>query len=101
MICNLLLCDLNSRFLFLWYVGANSVVFCLYISSTAKTNDNDKQKQKIPTSIGIPRPSEHGLTCLAWNDCLFEPAKLAVGGYSKKAVVWTFDGKWREVMCIL
>jgi nucleoporin SEH1 len=48
------------------------------------------------------RQSEHGITCLAWNECVFEPAKIAVGGYSRKAVVWTFDAsqegpsKWRE-----
>lgn len=49
------------------------------------------------------RHSEHGLTCLAWNECVFEPAKIAVGGYSRRATVWTFEatesgsGKWREV----
>ena len=35
--------------------------------------------------------SEHGLTCIAWNDCPFEPAKLAVGGYSKIARVLTLE----------
>jgi len=41
--------------------------------------------------------SEHGLTCLSWNECPFEPAKIAVGGYSKRAVVLTLDnGRWRE-----
>ncbi len=47
--------------------------------------------------------SEHGLTRLAWNDCVFEPPKIAVGGYSKRVSIWTFDstdgsnGRWREV----
>jgi hypothetical protein len=36
--------------------------------------------------------SEHGLTCISWNDCPFEPAKLAVGGYSKVARVYTLEG---------
>lgn len=51
--------------------------------------------------------SEHGLTCLTWNVCPFEPAKLAVGGYSSRAVVLTQDTndnggptKWREE-CVL
>lgn len=35
--------------------------------------------------------SEHGLTCIAWNDCPFEPAKIAVGGYSKIARVLTLE----------
>jgi nucleoporin SEH1 len=45
------------------------------------------------------RFSSHGLTCLSWNDCPFELAKLAVGGYSKHAVVWSCDrktGRWVE-----
>lgn len=37
--------------------------------------------------------SEHGLTCMAWNDCPFEPHKFAVGGYSKRAVILSLDGK--------
>lgn len=41
--------------------------------------------------------SEHGLTCLSWNTCPFEPAKIAVGGYSMRAVIFTCEnGKWRE-----
>jgi WD40 repeat protein len=35
--------------------------------------------------------SEHGLTCVAWNDCPFEPAKLAVGGYSRVARVYSLE----------
>lgn len=35
--------------------------------------------------------SEHGLTCVSWNDCPFEAAKLAVGGYSKKVVVLSLE----------
>lgn len=58
------------------------------------------------TSAGSSK-SEHGLTCLTWNVCPFEPAKLAVGGYSSRAVVLTQDSgdiggsnKWREE-CVL
>ena len=35
--------------------------------------------------------SEHGLTCLAWNESQFEPIKIAVGGYSRRAVVLAID----------
>ena len=35
--------------------------------------------------------SEHGLTCLSWNSCPFEPEKIAVGGYSKKAAVYSLE----------
>ncbi len=43
--------------------------------------------------------SEHGLTCISWNDCPFEPAKLAVGGHSKRAVVLSLErNQLREVM---
>ncbi len=46
--------------------------------------------------------SEHGLTCISWNDCPFEPAKLAVGGYSKRAVVLSLErNQLREVLFIL
>lgn len=45
--------------------------------------------------------SEHGLTCIAWNDCPFEPAKIAVGGYSKIARVLTLEkNTLREVICL-
>lgn len=50
--------------------------------------------------------TEHGVTCISWNESPFEPPKLAVGSYSKKASVWTSDataggnGKWREE-CVL
>lgn len=33
--------------------------------------------------------SEHGLTSLAWNDCPFEPGRLAVGGFSKRVVIYS------------
>jgi hypothetical protein len=43
--------------------------------------------------------SEHGVTCLSWNDCPFESPRLVVGGYSKMAVVWEcVDNKWRQVL---
>lgn len=48
--------------------------------------------------------SEHGLTCISWDDCPFEPPKFAVGGYSKRVSVWTADNssgaasKWRQVL---
>lgn len=45
--------------------------------------------------------SEHGLTCVAWNDCPFEPARLVVGGYSKKAVVYSLDRNTLREECIL
>ena len=53
----------------------------------------------VEQTFGIDMDSEHGLTCLSWNDCPFEVPKLVVGGYSSKAVVWTCDSgtKWREV----
>ena len=45
--------------------------------------------------------SEHGLTCISWNTCPFEPAKIAVGGYSTRAVVLTLENnKWKEE-CVL
>jgi WD40 repeat protein len=44
--------------------------------------------------------SEHGLTCIAWNDCPFEPAKIAVGGYSKIARVLSLErNTLKEVWC--
>jgi len=55
------------------------------------------------TETSILRQSEHGLTCLSWNDCPFEPAKIAVGGFSRFAAIWTCDqktGKWKEE-CVL
>ncbi|KAJ1429829.1 WD40-repeat-containing domain protein [Ochromonadaceae sp. CCMP2298] len=45
--------------------------------------------------------SEHGLTCISWNDCPFEPAKLAVGGYSKVARVYTLEGNTLQQECVL
>lgn len=45
------------------------------------------------------RDFELGLTCLSWNDCSCEPAKIAIGGYSKYCGVWAKDtktGKWNE-----
>jgi nucleoporin SEH1 len=46
--------------------------------------------------------TEHGVKCISWNESPFEPAKIAVGSFSKKATVWTCDdgGKWREE-CVL
>ena len=73
--------------------------YSLQVEDTVVTDGN-------PSAISH-RHSEHGLTSIAWSDCVFEPAKIAVGGYSRRAVVWTFDGntgstgKWREVMCVL
>jgi len=44
--------------------------------------------------------SEHGLTCLSWCDSPFETPRLAIGGYSKRAVIWVQKGfnKWVEVI---
>jgi nucleoporin SEH1 len=46
--------------------------------------------------------TEHGITCISWNESPFESAKIAVGTYSKIASVWTCDtgSKWREE-CVL
>jgi hypothetical protein len=51
---------------------------------------------------GGGQDSEHGITSISWNESPFEPAKMAVGTYSKIASVWTCDvgSKWREE-CIL
>ncbi len=40
-------------------------------------------------ATGRPPYSEHGLSSLAWNDCPFEPGRLAVGGYSKRVVIYS------------
>mmetsp|Transcript_24116 Transcript_24116/g.33064 ORF Transcript_24116/g.33064 Transcript_24116/m.33064 type:complete len:335 (-) Transcript_24116:88-1092(-) len=45
--------------------------------------------------------SEHGLNCLAWNDSPFEPAKIAVGGYSRRAVVLAMDKNHLKEECVL
>ena len=44
---------------------------------------------------------EHGITCLAWNDNPFEPAKIAVGGYSRRAVTLTFSASGMSEECVL
>ena len=45
--------------------------------------------------------SEHGLTCLSWSDCPFEAPRIAVGGYSKRAVIWSYlNSKWIEVLIL-
>lgn len=53
-------------------------------------------------TFGIDMDSEHGLTSLSWSDCPFEPAKVAVGGHSSRAVIWTCDAasKWREELVL-
>lgn len=40
---------------------------------------------------------DHELTCISWNECPVEPAKLAIGT-SKYATIWGVgsNGKWRE-----
>eukprot|EP01035_Chromulina_nebulosa_P034084 gene34084-45694_t len=50
-----------------------------------------------PDSIRL----EHGLTCLAWNDNPFEPAKIAVGGFSRRAVTLTFSDSGMNEECML
>ncbi len=53
------------------------------------------------STIGVTGKSEQGLTCLSWNTCPFESAKLAVGGYSCRAVVLSLvESKWVEE-CVL
>lgn len=63
---------------------------------------NLQEEFQVEQTFGIDMDSEHGLTCLSWNDCPFEPAKLVVGGYSSKAAVWTSDNgsKWREELIL-
>lgn len=56
--------------------------------------DANTSQASAPDVMG---ESEQGLTCLAWNLCPFEPAKLAVGGYSGRAVIISLeDSKWVE-----
>ena len=75
-------------------------------NSTVPNNTVDSPPMDQDTKQLEMSQSEHGLTCLSWNSCQFEPAKLAVGGYSSRAVVLTLDkgadGKefWREE-CVL
>jgi nucleoporin SEH1 len=53
------------------------------------------------SSADIMGKSEQGLTCVSWNTCPFEPAKIAVGGYSSRAVVLSLEeSKWSEE-CVL
>eukprot|EP01041_Mallomonas_annulata_P012857 gene12857-27109_t len=53
---------------------------------------------EVPNGTGRELESEHGITSLAWNECPFEPPKIVVGGFSKKAVIWACDtgGKWHQ-----
>jgi nucleoporin SEH1 len=52
---------------------------------------------QVEKVTGSDRDSDLGLRCLSWNDSPFENAKLVVGGYSRKAAIWTCDnsGAWR------
>ena len=51
---------------------------------------------QVEKVTGSDRESDLGLRCLAWNDSPFESAKLAIGGYSRRAAIWTDDnGTWR------
>lgn len=66
--------------------------------------DSFRVENTVPVS---PNPqtdssySEHGLTCLSWNESPFEPPMIAIGGYSRRAVVWTQqNSKWIEE-CVL
>lgn len=44
---------------------------------------------------------EHGATCLSWSDCPFEHPKLAVGGFSKTACVWTYEeSRWHRELSL-
>jgi len=53
------------------------------------------------SSADVMGKSEQGLTCVSWNTCPFEPAKIAVGGYSSRAVVLSLEeSKWTEE-CVL
>jgi len=52
---------------------------------------------QVEKVTGSDRDSDLGLRCLSWNDSPFEPAKLVIGGYSRKAAIWTCDpnGSWQ------
>eukprot|EP01031_Cornospumella_fuschlensis_P030884 gene30884-37321_t len=47
-------------------------------------------------------PGDRGITCIAWNDCPFEPDKIAVGSSTKGAIVYSIstDNKIKEE-CVL
>jgi hypothetical protein len=65
-------------------------------SSSALNNPNPSQL------LSSKYPSEHGLTCLGWNDCQFEPPRIVVGGFSRKAIVFRIEGaSLSEVSIIL
>jgi WD40 repeat protein len=93
--------------------GANSASSGSSPSSAPSraTSSSSSSSSSSSTTTTSNNKSEHGLTCLSWNVCPFEPAKLAVGGYSCRAVVLTQESadngggggssnKWREE-CVL
>lgn len=61
-----------------------------------------KEFFQVDDYSGGGQDTEHGITSISWNESPFEPAKMAVGTYSKIASVWTCDvgSKWREE-CVL
>ena len=63
--------------------------------------EDTNQYETNSTSSKKRNCSEHGLTCVAWNDCPFEPAKLAVGGYSKVARVLSLEKNTLKEVFIL
>jgi hypothetical protein len=51
------------------------------------------------TTSSKSKAANRGLTCLSWNDCPFEPGKLAVGSSSRGVIVYTVeDSKLKEVI---
>jgi len=65
--------------------------------TSAEKSNADSGVQSVGPQQG--RESEHGLTCLSWNECPFETEMLAVGGHSKRASILIRSketGKWFE-----
>lgn len=59
------------------------------------------QPENLPAEGAGDQQQAHGLTCVSWNECPFEPFKLAVGGYSKRAVVLSIQGNTlKEVLSV-
>mmetsp|Transcript_8172 Transcript_8172/g.13578 ORF Transcript_8172/g.13578 Transcript_8172/m.13578 type:complete len:273 (-) Transcript_8172:1027-1845(-) len=89
-------------------LAAASADGCIRIYEAQDIFDMNKWEMMIEYQVeDISNPdksrnsSEHGLTCLAWNDCPFEPAMIAVGGYSKTARVYSFDRNTLKEECSL
>ncbi|RYH26716.1 hypothetical protein EON65_14150 [archaeon] len=62
-------------------------------SISGGSHETSSSRQKLP--------GDRGITCIAWNDCPFEPDKIAVGSSTKGAIVYSIssDNKIKEVSC--